>query len=421
MGNTQTNTSRSSGVTSVFFRSSTQPSEHEDDDVFNLIKDIQGRTDITEHGHRPPIIKSFLDIDQGQESGILLVTTNRIENFSQKFGFRKWQRKYDKGGITQIVDCDFVPRRTPTSSSLIAIGFKNGRIEFLNSSNLQLHSILTTSIVEDLSLTRLSTPIDNVVICGYSDGSIRSFFINSQQLASIIPWPNEYFMIVNPFEAQNHTAIETYVPVQPDQFTLERRLCKVTSLGFHLPRNLLAAGYEGYKQLTNRTIDGQSSLVNLSPPVTLFSIESGSLLSTFEPIDATVIFTKIISLTSAVQPFPLFLLSLTSSSTLIIHRIPDASTFKLLPPPLRIRYPIFSVNLLNTPINQFNLGRCVDAAIDSIDAVLFVLFEFGFVASIALTISLPNSTAESTSPLPSSSEFLVNYSLYRLMKVGNQS
>lgn len=415
--------STSAGVTSVFYQEFRKKDDN-DNNILSLVREVQARTDLS-HETRPPILASFLDIDpNNNEAGIIVITSHRIENFSRQYGFRKWQRSYHQAH-PPIVTCHCLPQNASSTSLVMAIGFRNGKVEIIDSRNLQLRRCLITPIVPSLSLTQLRTPIDNVISCGYDDASVRLFFINSGEIGATIDWPSEYLRVADPLSSLAAPAGETCVSAAaPIEF--DRRPCKVTALGFCREQNWLLVGYEGYKQLTNQTHDGQTTLVDLSPPITLYNVESKNLVSTFEPTNGSVIFTTVTKLpsSSVSRPSPLVLIAVTPTS-FIVWQLPESlsleqqslhsgSSWRT----VRVCRVSLSVSFSNTPISQFNLGRCVSAAMDSSDSVLFLLFEFGFIASIALSIT-PISSA--TTHQPTESKFRVDYSFYRLMKVGSLS
>lgn len=454
------------GVISTLFPVSSKQAD--EPDILKLRHEVQARTDLSIH-QRPPILTSFLDIEQDGESGLIIITAHRIENFSRQFEFRKWLRKYAEDGAP-IVDCDWMPRSS--LGPLLVVGFADGKVEFLNSSNFELKRTLDITSQPSLQqipfrkvslLTQVIAPIENAVVCGYSDGSCRSFFLSSGQLGKIIPWPAEQLTIVNHLgsgaqrddptvahstssNASSNTAVCHYTRETETKFSLKRRPCKVTVLGFYRLKNWLLVGYEGYKELTNKTIDGQTSLVDLSPPIALFSIEKGTLLSTFEPVTGSVIFVSVVKLplsssssssANSKNESPLFTVGVTSTS-FHIWQIPDPHHFQRISP-LRVREPRLSVNLADTPLAELELGRCVSAAVDTMDSVLFLLFEFGFLTSVTLTMTestLTNSSTNSMLEEPSSSSsfssssqiskplytplYDVEYAFYRLMRVSSQ-
>lgn len=406
------------------------------DSGLNLIREVEGHTDLP-YEQRPPTLASFLDLSQDIESGIIVVTERRLENFSQCYGFRKWQKKYQERDEGRAILCSDCLPRNCSQTLQMAVGLRNGTIEIISSSDFQLQRTLTASKIPSVSLTQLICPVENVIICGYSDGSIRSIFIESNRIASTIPRSEVMFEKVKSLDS-SITDCRLNVETNSMKSSFEHPPCKVTALGFHQPKNWVVVGYNGYKKLTNETMDGQTALEDFSPPIALYSIEFANLLATFEPSDGTIIFANITriplssTLDKSMNCTPLFLVTVTWTS-FSIWQLPESFT----PPsqqsfprtPQRIHASDLCVRFSKTPIGELNSGRCVSAAIDSVDAVLFLLFEFGYVASVSLSLSSApaNSASHNLSEQRGSNDFStghypllswgVSYSFYRLMQV----
>lgn len=442
--------SQSTAVSPVFGRSSSHGHREGGNNHpgLSLVKDIEAGTDLP-YADRPPILAAFLDLEQqDDQSGLIIVCSSSIENWSRRFGFRKHRRKYEGKDRLSIVACDALPRQTSTSALLIAVGLNTGQIEIVNSFSLEVKCSLAASVVPSLLLTQIKTPIPNVVICGYSDGSVRSFFINSGKLGSSMQWPSEYLGVFCPPSCCSPSCegiIELHgTPIQKSEITLERHPRRVTALAFSPQLSWLAVGYEGCKKLTNLTADGQTALVDHSSPVTLYSIVTEKLILTLEPTDGTVVFISTTQLpllkgSKPVSSSPLYLTAVTPTS-FSIWQLPGSATVSNLLAltdspqhqqhaasfPLRVRHSSLSTHFSNTVIDRFNCGRCVSAVADTVDSVLFLLFEFGFVVSIALSTSPIAATEEVDASenvrlgdLPTLEQrHKVNCLFYRFMKVG---
>lgn len=376
---------------------------------------------------RPPTLVAYFEIDRATCGGLLLVTATCIEAFNIFSG----QRTCRLTSTFPIVAADYTPRSA--FGPLIAFGSADGQVMLIDAISFELRKTLSvlqrdgtaptgsTADAASISgekrrwLTVIRIPMDNVLLAGCSDGVVYLLYLDSGVCVTHLPPPG--FYRTNPCSdkvlclQQNMAEDERKKISVPDPI---KPHIAVSCIEFDRDRQLIFVGYVGSKQLTNQTATGQTTLLNLSPPIFSFSLE-GHLQQRFEPTGGTVLHLCVITFADNIK----YLLACTHSEChvwllqLLLRNSSDATCTPFKSCNDSVNHPVLTVDFtknLAPQVAMNDLGLCVGATYDTTDNVLFLLFELGHVA--LLSLNLPAQSEER-----GGTDRSVDYVFYKLLRL----
>ncbi|CEM07889.1 unnamed protein product [Vitrella brassicaformis CCMP3155] len=221
--------------------------------VTRPVNQVQGRTDLP-LSKRPKVVAAFFDAEQGAASGILVITKDSIENFSAKSGIRKYLYRVQP---SSAIRCAALNTKSALGPCLFS-GCEDGVIRIHSGVTLKLQKEIPApeeGVDSDASapvLTCIACPLNNALVCGYADGTLRSFFIETNALAC------------------------TYRPPSTESAPSSPEPCPssaVTCVSFYKPKNHILAGH------ASQVVDASGHTSSLEDvPVYVYSLERGRVV-----------------------------------------------------------------------------------------------------------------------------------------------
>eukprot|EP00921_Rhytidocystis_pertsovi_P015700 GHVQ01024931.1.p1 GENE.GHVQ01024931.1~~GHVQ01024931.1.p1 ORF type:complete len:599 (+),score=96.67 GHVQ01024931.1:222-2018(+) len=274
----------------------------------------------------PPVLGAFFDPEQGASSGIIVVTRLGVENFSPKTGSRRYGTQL-LSGEQCITACDFLRASGGTAAGTAGGGGKggdgkggggcgvgrccvmtgcvDGKIRVYDAVNCKLvgefggegadqtgsaggtgvvsgnvgsgggESVSGNAREEDVikedeggsmcTITVVLCPLNNAVVLGFSDGTLRSYFVESGKLAGSYNPPMDLF-------PQCHVTA-------------------VSCVSYFKPKSCIVVGHEAstVNRLSSSSSSTSSSYSHVpSSPIFMYSLQSRKVIRYFLCASSTV-------------------------------------------------------------------------------------------------------------------------------------